>query len=97
MSTKGSVPRRLSTRPLVIACSVLALLALAYRTAYIVDCRRSTGRLERCWQEGPLVISIDEAMRLATISGLAGWAGFNTYNPGLSAPRKRDPKQPPPQ
>lgn len=97
MSTKGSVPRRLSTRTLVIACGVLAFLALAYRTAYIVDCRRSTGRLERCWQEGPLVISIDELTRLATISGLAGWAGFNTYNPALSDPRKRNPKPPPPQ
>jgi hypothetical protein len=80
---------------MVIAACVLLGIGLVYRTAWIVDCRRSSGQLERCWQSGPLVVSVDQLVQLAAASGVAGWVGFNTYNPSLRDPRRRDPETPP--
>lgn len=76
------------------AAMVIASLALVFRVAFIVDCRRSSGQLLLCWERGPLAlpaITVDQwgqILGAAGVSGaLAGWAGYNTYNPSL---RRRD-------
>lgn len=84
------------TRLALTVAGGVAVIGLAWRTAYVVDCRRSGGALEACWERGPLAISLDDAMKLATVlgaGGAAGWiGGFNTYNPALREPtRPRDP------
>lgn len=76
------------------AALVIASLALVFRVSYIVDCRRSSGQLLLCWERGPLAfpaITVDQWGQILAASGmsagLAGWAGYNTYNPSL---RRRD-------
>ena len=73
---------------------IVTSLALVYRVAYIVDCRRSSGQLLLCWERGPLAlptITVDQWGKILGAAGLsgvlAGWAGYNTYNPSL---RRRD-------
>lgn len=83
----------------IILAIVVASLAVIHRTAYIVDCRRSSGQLLLCWERGPLalpIITSDQWGQILAAAGLsgglggyAGWVkGFNTYNPNLT--RRRD-------
>ena len=58
------------------------ILAVVFRVAFIVDCRRSSGQLLLCWERGPLAlpaITVDlwgHILGAAGVSGaLAGWAG----------------------
>ena len=72
------------------AAAGVAAIGLTYRTAYIVDCRLSGGGLATCWTAGPLVVSVDELIKVAGALGVGGWLGFNTYNPSLRDPRRPD-------
>jgi hypothetical protein len=82
-----------------ITALAIAAVSLAYRTAYVVDCRRSGGPVEPCWTRGPLVLTlnVDDVVKIAGALGVGGWLGFNTYNPSLRDPRAgRRPDPPPP-
>lgn len=75
----------------------VAMVSLAWRTAYVIDCRRSTNQLLLCWERGPLAfdVDVDTILKLGAALGAGGgvgWlAGFNTLNPNHLRDPRRDP------